>query len=76
VADQFRMWLDRRTATVEMERRVAKAVVEAGADAPIHKFDRRAQPSPAELRGIPAIGAHVDGAVPGTRPERAVLRRR
>jgi hypothetical protein len=59
-----------------MERRVAKAVLEAGAEAPTHKNDRRAQPSPAELRGIPAVGKMCASEIPGTRPDKAILRRR
>jgi hypothetical protein len=36
---------------------------------------RRLQGSPADLRGIPAVGRGVGGAMPGTQPEAALMRR-
>jgi hypothetical protein len=56
-----------------MENRVIDAVVAAGAAMPAHPNDPRTQlGSPAELRGIPAIGRNCPGAIPNTRPDHAV----
>jgi hypothetical protein len=70
MADHFRVWLDRRTASVEMERRVAAALLEAGEQAPLHMNDPRRYPpaTPGELRGIPVVGRNVEGAIRHTRP--------
>ena len=69
MTDQFRVWLDRRTATIHMEQAVSRAVLEANTNAPIHKHDPAALPAPGEMRGIPAIGRTCPGAIPGTRPD-------
>ena len=47
---------------------VAKALREAGVDAPRHKVT--AGGDPLSLRGLPAIGPGVSGAIRGTDPAR------
>jgi hypothetical protein len=66
------LWLARRRSAVELERQVAKIAVEVGADVP-EQTPATAAGDPRRLRGIPAIGCGVGGAVAGTQPERAIL---
>jgi hypothetical protein len=62
---------------VEDERKIAQAILEAG-DAPPELNGRVLRRSadghePSRLRGLPAIGRNVSGAVRGSDPVRALL---
>ena len=51
------------------ERRIARIVIETGGTAPDPKHAGATAPGDTrKLRGIPAIGRGVGGAIPGTRP--------
>jgi hypothetical protein len=61
-------WLDRRTLEIEQERKLAKVALETGNEVPRQTGHGPLIGSPAELRGIPAVGSRVGGAIRGTRP--------
>jgi hypothetical protein len=61
-------WLDRRQLEVEQERKLAKIALETGNEVPRQTGHGPLIGSPAELRGIPAVGPRVGGAIRGTRP--------
>ncbi len=53
----------------EWERKLARFLIEVGEPAPASKTFRAALPGDERtLRGIPAIGRSVAGAIPGTSP--------
>jgi hypothetical protein len=63
----------------EDQRRIAQIILETG-EAPVDSNGRVLRRSadghePTRLRGLPAIGRNVSGAVPGTDPLRALLRK-
>lgn len=66
------LWLRRRAADTELTRQVARIVLEAGEDMPT-PTSATAAGDPRRLRGIPAIGYGVGGALAGTQPEQALL---
>lgn len=55
----------------EVERAVARALLEANED---RTWVASTGADPRRLRGIPAIGRNVSGAIPGTDPEREAVR--
>lgn len=70
MTDHFRVWLDRHTATVYMERAVARAVHESQtAPTPQRPDNHRPKMTPGEMRGIPIAARGVGGAIPGSRPD-------
>lgn len=58
------------TTATDVERRVAKAVLEGAAEATPHPNSFKLPGDPWALRGIPAVGVRggVGGAIPGTLP--------
>lgn len=58
---------------MEEEQRRIVDIALAGGSAP--HAARSSEADPLRLRGIPAIGIGVAGEIPGTRPDRAVMRR-
>ncbi len=52
----------------EQERKLAKVALETGNEVPRQTGHGPLIGSPAELRGIPAVGPRVGGAIRGTRP--------
>ena len=67
-SDVLVRFLDRGLRDREHQRKVEKAVREAGAAAPPAN-NRKLPGDPAALRGIPAIGHGVGGTMSGTNPE-------
>jgi hypothetical protein len=57
-------------STNDVERRVARVILEAGVQAPPHPNSTVLPGDPWALRGIPAVGVRggVGGAIPGTLP--------
>jgi hypothetical protein len=68
------LWLRRRQEAIELERQVARIAVEVGADVRPPATGTAAG-DPKRLRGLPAIGYGVSGAIADTQPERTVLKR-
>lgn len=64
--------LQRQKLEAEQRRLVDEALLTADRR---HVDPRTAEGDPERLRGIPVIGRGVGGAIPGTRPDLAVLRR-
>jgi hypothetical protein len=64
----LRRGLDQRKLEVEQERKLAKIALESGAE--VSKLPTRATAAgdPRRVRGTPAVGPNVDGAIEGTRP--------
>jgi hypothetical protein len=67
---------EREQLHADQARIVREALDEAPPDAPMHRDGpATAGGDERRLRGIPAIGRGVTGAIPGTDPERAAMRR-
>jgi hypothetical protein len=60
--------------SVDLDRQLARIALEVGGDLPDHGAATAAG-DPRKLRGLPAIGYGVGGAIAGTQPERETLRR-
>jgi hypothetical protein len=60
---------------VEHARKLEKIVRESGGNVEDERARYRHAPSPMDLRGIPAVGRHVGGAIFGTQPEGALIAR-
>lgn len=68
---------ERDQLRADQARLVREALDEAPTDAPMHRDGpATAGGDERRLRGIPAIGRGVTGAIPGTDPERAMMRKR
>lgn len=67
--DQQRAQLDAEHAEL-----IRRALDEADPMTPMRRFDPTLGGDAARLRGIPAIGRGVSGAIPGTDPERTATR--
>jgi hypothetical protein len=52
----------------EQEKKLAQIALEAGVEVPRQTGHGPLMGSPGELRGIPAVGPRVRGAIKGTRP--------
>lgn len=62
---------NRAAEKIEDERKLARILLETGADAPPATFAGASLPGDTrKLRGIPAIGRGVTGAVPGSIPHK------
>lgn len=68
------LWLRRQQEAAELERQVARIALEAGGE--LQHGAATAAGDPRRLRGIPAIGYGVSGALAGSQPERAALKER
>lgn len=72
-------WLRRRPEITAMDEQQARLLREAEADAdpaaPLRDGPATAGGDPRRLRGIPAIGRSVSGAIRGTDPEREATKR-
>jgi hypothetical protein len=68
------IWLRRKQEAAELDQRVADALLQAGAEIPKNTAATAAG-DPRKLRGIPAIGYGVGGAIAGSQPERETIRR-
>lgn len=67
--------LHARIQRLELERQQQAAVARALREsAPVRGWVTSTGADPQRLRGIPAIGRSVSGAIRGTDPERAVVR--
>jgi len=69
------LWARREHEAVAMDRRAAEIVLECGLDIP-SRAELSAATAPGDtrkLRGIPAVGPGVPGAIRGTRPDRALM---
>lgn len=66
--DRTTLWLRQRREALTLDRQTARIALETSTDLP--PITNRATPAGDErkLRGIPAIGRGVQGAIPGTRP--------
>lgn len=58
-----------RTEAADDHAKIARILIEVGEPAPVTILRATAGGDERRLRGIPAIGRGVAGAVPGTRPE-------
>jgi hypothetical protein len=61
-------WMNKRTLEVEQERKLARIAMETGASVEYVGTHATAAGDYRKLRGIPAIGRGVSGAIQGTRP--------
>lgn len=68
-------WLERTELEQAHERAIVRAAAEAAAEIPTSTGGPTAAGDTRKLRGIPAIGRGVAGAMKDTDPERALLRR-
>lgn len=72
-------WLRKRPEIAELEAQQAQLIRDAMQDAdpgtPMRDGPATAGGDPQRLRGIPAIGRSVSGAIRGTDPEREATRR-
>lgn len=70
------LWMKRAQLRVDLERQVEKILRDVGAGLPdLEQAISKLPGDAAALRGIPAIGHGVGGAMNGTCPERELLRR-
>jgi hypothetical protein len=69
------LWARRRFEETELDRQVAEIAVETGGELPTQHSTVTAAGDPRKLRGIPAIGYGVGGAMANTQPELAYLRK-
>jgi hypothetical protein len=68
-------YLDLQAERVAFERKLARILLELDAELPkdAKPINGAGGGEPARLRGLPAIGRNVSGAVPGTDPLKALL---
>ncbi len=70
-------YLDEHRERVAWDRKLARILLETGAALPAadsKPVNGAGGGEPARLRGLPAIGRNVKGAIPGTRPEDCIRR--
>jgi hypothetical protein len=67
-------WLARRREAVFQEQKLVEIAQETDNEV-THQAGGTAVGDPRKLRGLPAIGYGVGGAIAGTQPERAYLRK-
>lgn len=66
--DRIILWARNHQHAVEIDRQLTRIAVEVGADLPPTLSAPTAAGDQRRLRGIPAIGRGVAGAITGTRP--------
>ncbi len=67
---------EREQLAADQARVIREALDESAPDTPMHRDGPATLGGDnARLRGIPAIGPGVTGAIPGTDPERSLMRR-
>jgi hypothetical protein len=69
-------YLDAELQRIEFQRKLARILLETGVELPAataKPINGAGGGEPARLRGLPAIGRNVSGAIPGTDPVRALL---
>jgi hypothetical protein len=73
---RFSLYLQRKQMETTQARQLAKIMLEVGADNPTEESPSSATAAgdTSKLRGIPAIGRGVAGAIGGTDPLREVLK--
>lgn len=72
------LWLDRKRSDAEHQRKVAKVLLDVGADMPESTSTASAPGDNRRLRGVPVVGVKggMGGAIAGTRPGDSLKRER